>query len=163
MKRLAYLGLLSLFKTLASKHKTTIREVTRQLKCKDGYVYSYTLKGKPRVLKVFQLKDLKPKSKAWPYVDQKPVLHKYKARTEILARMQAQCCEYCGQQGGYFEVHHVRKLADIKDGKEPWQRLMSARRRKTLVLCVQCHDLLHAGKLPSWRRAMYEEVESRMP
>jgi hypothetical protein len=28
---------------------------------------------------------------------------------------------------------------------------MIARKRKTLVLCVECHDLLHAGKLPDWR------------
>ncbi len=62
----------------------------------------------------------------------------------------------CGQEDGYFEVHHVRKLSDIKDGKEKWQKLMIARRRKTMVLCVECHDLLHAGKLPSWRSSMYE-------
>lgn len=43
------------------------------------------------------------------------------------------------------------KLSDIKDGTQKWKRLMIARKRKTLVLCVECHDLLHAGKLPDWR------------
>ncbi|MGK5095043.1 hypothetical protein WDW89_23915, partial [Deltaproteobacteria bacterium TL4] len=48
----------------------------------------------------------------------------------------------------------------IKDGKENWQRLMIARRRKTLVLCVECHDLLHRGKLPDWRQTIVTSMES---
>jgi hypothetical protein len=30
-------------------------------------------------------------------------------------------------------------------------KVMIARRRKTIVLCVECHRLLHAGKLPDMR------------
>jgi hypothetical protein len=29
---------------------------------------------------------------------------------------------------------------------------MIALRRKTIVLCIQCHHLLHAGTLPDMRR-----------
>jgi len=60
-------------------------------------------------------------------------------------------CEYCGKEEGYFEVHHVKKLANIQKGVETWKRLMMARKRKTLVLCVECHDRLHAGTLPDVR------------
>ncbi|GHO51601.1 hypothetical protein KSB_00760 [Ktedonobacter robiniae] len=45
-----------------------------------------------------------------------------------------------------MEVHHVRKLGNLK-GKEAWERQMIERRRKTMILCVECHDELHAGKL----------------
>lgn len=31
--------------------------------------------------------------------------------------------------------------------KEAWEQAMIARKRKTMVLCNECHDLLHAGKL----------------
>ncbi|MEM5641056.1 hypothetical protein AAHB52_01065 [Bacillus toyonensis] len=44
------------------------------------------------------------------------------------------------------EVHHVRKLKDLK-GKKKWEEFMIARRRKTLVLCKDCHVKLHAGKM----------------
>jgi len=37
----------------------------------------------------------------------------------------------------------------VKEGKAPWQQLMIAKNRKTLVLCTNCHALLHAGTLPS--------------
>ncbi len=52
-----------------------------------------------------------------------------------------------------FEVHHVRKLADLKAGVERWQRRMSERRRKTLILCKPCHVDLHRGTLPDHRFA----------
>ena len=55
-------------------------------------------------------------------------------------------CESCGKEGGYFEVHHVRKLKDLK-GKEWWEQVMSYRKRKTMILCNECHGLLHTGKL----------------
>jgi RNA-directed DNA polymerase len=61
-------------------------------------------------------------------------------------RLKANICESCGKEGGYFEVHHVRKLKNLQ-GKEWWEQVMSYRKRKTMVLCNECHDLLHAHKL----------------
>jgi len=47
-------------------------------------------------------------------------------------------------------MDHIRKLADLhKKGRqqlERWKRIMSARKRKTLVVCVECHKCIHAGK-----------------
>ena len=38
-----------------------------------------------------------------------------------------------------MEVHHIRKLGNLK-GKEAWERQMIERHRKTMILCVECHD-----------------------
>ena len=35
------------------------------------------------------------------------------------------------------------------DGIETCKRVMSARQRKTLIVCTSCHDKIHAGKLES--------------
>ena len=44
----------------------------------------------------------------------------------------------------------IRKLADIdKPGRRPkagWEKIMSARKRKTLVVCEDCHRIIHAGR-----------------
>ena len=56
----------------------------------------------------------------------------------------------------------MRKLADIKLGKTKLERLMIARSRKTMVLCVDCHRQLTNGVLPSWKHSIYAKVESRM-
>jgi len=156
LNRLEYIFRASLWKTLAGKHRTEVKEIILQLKVGDDFVYRCKVNGKEQEIRLFKVKDLSPEPRTWEKIDLLPNTYIYDARTEILERMSAQICEYCGREDGYFEVHHVRKLSDIKEGKEKWQKLMIARKRKTLVLCVECHDLLHAGRLPSWRLSMYE-------
>jgi hypothetical protein len=84
-------------------------------------------------------------------IDQKPPPMMYQTTTELGKRLLAQVCEWCGTQQGHMEVHHIRKLKDLK-GKAAWERKMIARRRKTMVLCGACHDRLHAGTLKESER-----------
>src|SRR5262245_26245345 len=91
-------------------------------------------------------------------VDVEPTIAQYTwSRTEIVQRLNARRCEYCGQDAGYFKVHHVRQLQDL-DGKARWQQVMATMQRKTLVLCHVCYDLLHKGTPPDWR---YQAMERR--
>ena len=41
-----------------------------------------------------------------------------------------------------FEIHHVNKMKNLK-GKEQWEMAMIARKRKTLVVCKECHKKIH--------------------
>ena len=109
-------------------------------------------KGKTREVRLFKLADVNRESIFDNKVENPPSTFHYTQGSEILQRMDANKCAYCEKEGGYFEVHHVRKLADIKEGKQPWQKLMSARKRKTLVLCLDCHHRLTAGTLPDYRK-----------
>jgi group II intron reverse transcriptase/maturase len=70
----------------------------------------------------------------------------YSAITKLEDRLKANTCEWCGTVIGKMEVHHVRKLKDLK-GKAGWEKFMIARKRKTVVLCISCHQKLHQGKL----------------
>ena len=150
LNKLHWIWINSLFKTLAGKHRTSRTKIASRLRQPDGrYVYRELRKGKLYELEVFQLKSRSVSSIG--SMDLLPNTYKYSARTELLDRMAADCCEYCGTKTGYLEVHHVRKLKDIKDGTESWKRLMIARNRKTLVLCKDCHIDLHRGKLPDYR------------
>jgi len=151
LDKLAALWQGSLLKTLANKHKTQVNAIVKQLRHGRDLVYRYTVQGKERRLKVFALKDRKPPRKTWETVDvQPPVALFTLSRTEIVRRLNAERCEYCGKDTGYFEVHHVRHLRDVQ-GKAFWQQRMAAMRRKTLVLCIACHEQLHHGILPDWR------------
>jgi group II intron reverse transcriptase/maturase len=158
LNRLEFIWKGSLFKTLANKHKTSVGKIAKKLKQGKEYTYRYRVQGGERHLKLYALKDLKRPSKTWTMVDVEPNVARYTwSRTEIVQRLNAQRCEYCGTDDGYFEVHHVRKLKDL-DGKERWQQVMAAMRRKTLVVCHVCHELLHNGTLPDWR---YRAIERR--
>ena len=79
-------------------------------------------------------------------VDNIPNTVKHSAKTSLVKRLSAGQCELCGKTDCEIEIHHVRKLKDLK-GKSYWERFMIARNRKTLALCTDCHRKLHAGKL----------------
>ena len=72
---------------------------------------------------------------------------------QLINRLNANVCELCGKNEGEFEIHHVRKLKDIKDkykkrGKAMpnWVLIMSKIRRKTLIVCECCHHNIHSAK-----------------
>lgn len=67
-------------------------------------------------------------------------------RSSLIQRLEAQQCEIDPTHPGPYEVHHIKKLKDLK-GKSFWEKMMISRKRKTIVLCRTCHHKLHAGKL----------------
>ncbi len=63
--------------------------------------------------------------------------------TTLESRLCAHKCELCGTtEAEHYEVHHVNKLKNL-DGKRYWEKVMIAKRRKTLVLCRECHHKIH--------------------
>ena len=71
-----------------------------------------------------------------------------------MKRMSADRCELCGAETSDIQIHHVRKLKDVvekyrKRGESvpSWVRMMSVIKRKTLVVCHDCHVKIHNGKL----------------
>ena len=146
----------SLAKTLANKFKTTCTKVYKKYGARvevDGRAY--------RVLRV-AVERPGPKPPLTAYfggvpmrwnrfakVDDVPTRPVFGARSEVVERLTAGSCELCGG-GRPVEVHHVRKLADLRrrpGGATPeWVRRMAARRRKTLVVCRPCHAAIHGGR-----------------
>ena len=66
-----------------------------------------------------------------------------------MERLLADTCELCGATDK-IEVHHIRKLTDLdrKGRSKPprWAKIMTARRRKTLVVCQDCHHAIQYGR-----------------
>jgi len=78
-----------------------------------------------------------------------PLRVPFNPKCELVERLLADECELCGRKGA-CEVHHIRKLADIDQPgrrvKPDWVKRMIARRRKTLVVCLSCHQDIHNGR-----------------
>ncbi|MFG2005480.1 group II intron reverse transcriptase/maturase [Spirillospora sp. NPDC048911] len=67
-------------------------------------------------------------------------------RKELITRLLRGRCELCGN-GDQVQVHHTARLADLAPpgpDRPAWDSLMAKRRRKTLVVCTSCHELIHA-------------------
>ena len=68
--------------------------------------------------------------------------------TDLIDRLRADRCEICGKAGN-CEVHHIRKLANLKtqwagrSEKPIWVIRMIAMQRKTLIVCHTCHVKIH--------------------
>ena len=110
----------SLLGTLANKHKTRIAPIYRRLRTevKDRGRTQTALvvtrergEGKRPLVATFGGISL-----AWKrdviLSDRPPAVYG-SGRSEIVQRLLAQRCEHCGSEDGSFEVHHVRRLADL--------------------------------------------------
>ena len=86
-------------------------------------------------------------------IDAIPNTVMYSSKTSLMDRLSARQCELCGRTDMDIEMHHVRKLKDLK-GKSYWERFMIARNRKTLALCAVCAERCKHGSGASvWKPA----------
>ncbi|MET8873042.1 reverse transcriptase domain-containing protein [Nocardia sp. NPDC004604] len=71
-----------------------------------------------------------------------------KRPAELVGRLIVGRCELCSAHTD-VEVHHIRRLSDLRFGKRAdrpeWVEQMASRRRKTLIVCRDCHVGIHAG------------------
>lgn len=153
LSKLQWVMRMSLLRTLAHKYKVSVAVMTQKYsrivttrhgprKCLEvqvtrankkplvarfgGIPLKTTLKG--------TIKDDLPRTKGF-------------SRSELEQRLLTETCEVCGSDQK-IEVHHIRKLPAIESSPNSgWLYLMKIRRRKTLVLCRQCHHSLHKGTL----------------
>lgn len=161
---LEWAGFNSLIHTLACKRKSTCKQVRSSLKRGDEHLLAYEHGGKTRYTKLFKVKHRQEKRK-FGDPDLRPKTGVFtQQRYDILTRLNKSECEYCRKTGDDLEVHHIRRLKDLqkKTNKADWEIRMCSQRRKTMVLCRECHDQLHHGGLPSWKRDMHAKMESRV-
>lgn len=156
LSKLKYVMEVSLVQTLANKYKTTCSKIYKRYGAKI-----MTEEGERKVLLVKVHRDApkKPliahfggislKWNKWVSVNDNHTEPIWSKRSEVVQRLTAQECELCGSQEK-IEVHHIRKLADLKQKgraiQPEWKRRMSARNRKSLVVCQTCHQDIHYGK-----------------
>jgi group II intron reverse transcriptase/maturase len=149
----------SLTRTLAAKLRISVPEVYRRYRVeilgedrqrRAGLEVQVPREGKPPL--VAQWGGI---SLAWSIdatLDDQNVPFRFANTTEIVQRLLADTCELCGSRDR-IQVHHIRALKSLKrkgrSDKPLWMTVMAARRRKTLVVCHQCHVDIHGGRLQS--------------
>lgn len=136
----------SMFKTYAAKYKTRIRNIRRKYGYKHFGIKYPSKSGK--AVAYFYNEGFKHDStiSLKANIDIIPLVHRNLNSTSLISRLKANRCEWCGAENVPIEMHHIKKIKDLK-GKAGWEIVMIGRRRKTLALCKTCHDMLHAGKL----------------
>ena len=149
--KLRWNALTSMLKTLAAKHKSTVTTMAACHKAKittgDGPRTCFEARkkreGKPDLVARFGEIPLKPDRRAVitdPAPVPVPAPHK-----ELIYRLRKRWCELC-EHGATATVHQVARLADLGKpgpGQPAWAALMAKMRRKTLIVCADCHEHIH--------------------
>jgi group II intron reverse transcriptase/maturase len=153
LSRVRYLMQRSLGLTIANKHKKLLTWFLRKYTCKEGRTHiriTIERESKPPLVATFGAEslayayDVILNDEITPY---QVVAH----NTELVRRLLAEKCEACGTTGP-LQAHHTRRIADLKKryGKQrrkpAWVEFKLRRRRKTIMLCPECHADITYGR-----------------
>jgi group II intron reverse transcriptase/maturase len=153
LHRLRWVMLSSMLKTLAAKHRSTATKIAAKHKAKIMTPYgprtcfeAVVDRGKASRSLVARFGGVPlNRQKTAVINDQLPQRVAY-PRRELIGRLSAGRCELC-EHTGEVQVHHVRALAELDaSDPTPWAKAMIRRRRKTLVVCTDCHDRIHGTR-----------------
>ncbi len=151
LHRLRWVMETSMLKTLARKHRSSVTKMAARHKAKVStphglrtrFEASIERPGKKPLVAWFGGIPLKRQKHA-VLTDRQHTGPVYPNR-QLVTRLLKGRCELC-QRTDSITVHHVRALADLTRPGQPqpeWARLMAKIRRKSLVVCSDCHDLIH--------------------
>lgn len=137
----------SMYKTYATKYRTSKSKIITKFRIGKDFGVKYKNSKGIEKTRLFYNQGFK-RQKERLFANEDNIIDgiKYLSSTSLIDRLKANKCEICGKENTSIEIHHVRKLKDLK-GKNYWEKLMIARKRKTLALCLECHRKLHSGKL----------------
>lgn len=137
----------SMYKTYATKYRTSKSKIIAKFRIGKDFGVKYKNSKGIEKTRLFYNQGFK-RQKERLFANEDNIIDgiKYLSSTSLIDRLKANKCEICGKKNTPIEIHHVRKLKDLK-GKNYWEKLMIARKRKTLALCLECHRKLHSGKL----------------
>jgi hypothetical protein len=150
LHRLRWVMLFSMLKTLAAKHRSTATKIAAKHKAKIMTPYgprtcfeAIVERGKTSKPLVARFGGIPlNRQKTAVINDQLPQRVAY-PRRELIGRLSAGRCELC-KHTGEVQVHHARALTELDaSDPTPWAKAMIRRRRKTLVVCSDCHDRIH--------------------
>lgn len=133
-----YLMEYSCLKTIANKHKSSVRKIIDQYRDGNTWSISYETKEGTKKMRPVKIANCK-RGEATDTVFKRT---KFNWKSTIRQRLNAGVCELCGtKHADLYEVHVVRNLNEL--GDSDWENAMKTKRRKTLVVCNKCHSKIH--------------------
>lgn len=151
LHRLRWVMETSMLKTLARKHRSSVTTMAARHKAKivtphglrTRFEASAERTGRKPLVAWFGGIPLKRQKNA-VLTDRQHTGPVYPNR-QLVTRLLKGRCELCKRTDN-ISVHHVRTLAELNRPDRPqprWAQVMAKIRRKALVVCGDCHDLIH--------------------
>jgi Type II intron maturase len=143
----------SMLKTLAAKHNSTVSKMAARYKAKvetrNGWRSCFEARKKREGRKDLVARSggiILQRDRHARIRDPRPAPVSY-PRKELISRLRKRECELCETEAtvAVHQVTGLKALGRPGPGQPAWAALMARKRRKTLVVCASCHDLIHAS------------------
>lgn len=149
LNKFYYVMKYSMFKTYGNKYQISIAKVCNKFRTNGKFGIRYQTQNGNKIryfydegFKRVNTSSIENNSN----IDEIVTALSFQVGESLIKRLKSHKCEWCNAEDIKLEMHHIKKLKDLK-GRKKWEQFMIVRKRKTIALCVKCHDLLHAGKL----------------
>ena len=130
-----YLMEYSCLKTLAGKYKSSVSKMWNKYRHGKSWSIPYKTKTESKYVGIVKAADCKNGK----VCDTIPPINQITSRITIHARLEPRVCELCATRSEEpCEIHHVGSLEKL--GNSVWEMVMKKKRRKTLVVCSNCHS-----------------------
>lgn len=159
---MAYLMEYSCLRTLANKHRSSVKKIIRKYQDGQGrWGIPYETKQGWKRCYFADFSDCRSTKNPIDKISATTEMYRFSVNT-IEKRLKAHKCELCGTtDSDHYEVHHVNKLKNLA-GKERWEIAMIAKRRKTIVICRKCHKMIHNNRNSTGQAKMESRVQREL-
>jgi group II intron reverse transcriptase/maturase len=135
-----YLMEWSCLSTLARKHNVSAKQIRQKYRQDKSWSVPYTTKAGIKRIGIATMEDCKHSNTCMDVIGE----YKPYKKKELWSRIAKNECEFCGTKSElHCRVFTVRRLKDLST--EPWAELMRSMRRKTLIVCPACFNLIHSS------------------
>lgn len=132
----------SLYKTIAAKYQITMTKAKLKYTKDNIFSVPYETRYGTKSAVFYNKGFTRIKTPLYDNVDVMPEYsHLYKPR-ELFRRYKTGKCELCSRKCDDVAIHQIKSLSDLK-GDTEWEKLMKKKHRKTLIVCEECHRLIH--------------------
>ncbi len=132
----------SMLKTFGSKYYCRVSKIKERYVKNGEFTVQYETNSGTKEATLYHEGFRKKTLPTLGQVDIRDIFKKRSRPNSLAARLKANRCELCGTECAQLEMHQVKRLKDLTNANE-WERMMKARRRKTLAVCPSCHDEIH--------------------
>lgn len=141
IKNFAFILEYSMYKTFGLKYHRSVYKIQRKYRHNGIFMVPYSTKDGMKYCEFYH-GGIKRKKSACRYdPDLLPAYIKYDNPNYLRTRIKNGVCELCGSRTEDIRMHHIKSLKSIKADSE-WNKLMLAKRRKTLAVCPDCYAII---------------------
>jgi group II intron reverse transcriptase/maturase len=142
LNKLRYVMEYSMYKTLAGKYRITVAQAKVKYHKNGAFTVPYHNKSGEKTVTFYNTGFKCVKFALGNFVDITPEYAKLNQPKELFYRYKAGKCELCGIKSKDVTVHQVDTLK-VLTGQTEWEQIMLKKRRKTLIVCRDCHANIH--------------------